>query len=209
MMEAFDPYSPEIDADPFPYYQVLREQYPCYWSKSGQLWIISRYDDIVEAARDWQTFSSSQGNMIDELPGRAGATLGTTDPPRHDRLRALSVYGTSLGLAAVGGQLIGGALIALDPAGLGWRSCFLINVPVGVAALVMAPRVIPESRQPGAPLDLAELALRLDGDEYPQLDVEAYLGEIDAMAHEARPYLRGDLSAKIGGLIDHPSPPWW
>jgi hypothetical protein len=28
--------------------------------------------------------------MIDELPGRAGATLGTTDPPRHDRLRALS-----------------------------------------------------------------------------------------------------------------------
>jgi MFS family permease len=56
-----------------------------------------------------------------------------------------------LGLAAVGGQLIGGALIALDPAGLGWRSVFLINVPVGVAALLMAPRVIPESRQPGAP----------------------------------------------------------
>jgi EmrB/QacA subfamily drug resistance transporter len=69
----------------------------------------------------------------------------------QDRLRALSVYGTSLGLAAVGGQLIGGALIALDPAGLAWRSCFLINVPVGVAALAMAPRVIPESRQPGAP----------------------------------------------------------
>src|SRR5947209_4236779 len=90
MMEAFDLYSPEIDADPFPYYEILREQYPCYWSESGKLWILSRYDDIVEAARDWETFSSSQGNMIDELPGRAGATLGTTDPPRHDRLRALS-----------------------------------------------------------------------------------------------------------------------
>src|SRR2546429_5400493 len=90
MMEAFDLYSPEIDADPFPYYEILREQYPCYWSESAKLWIISRYEDIVEAARDWETFSSSQGNMIDELPGRAGATLGTTDPPRHDRLRALS-----------------------------------------------------------------------------------------------------------------------
>src|SRR5262245_48160192 len=90
MMEAFDLYSPEIDADPFPYYVLLREQYPCYWSESGKLWILSRYDDIVQAARDWETFSSSQGNMIDELPGRAGATLGTTDPPRHDRLRALS-----------------------------------------------------------------------------------------------------------------------
>lgn len=89
-MEAFDLYSPAIDADPFPYYEILREQYPCYWSENGKLWILSRYDDIVEAARDWQTFSSSQGNMIDELPGRAGATLGTTDPPRHDRLRALS-----------------------------------------------------------------------------------------------------------------------
>ena len=90
MMEAFDLYSPKIDADPFPYYEILREQYPCYWSESGKLWILSRYDDIVQAARDWETFSSSQGNMIDELPGRAGATLGTTDPPRHDRLRALS-----------------------------------------------------------------------------------------------------------------------
>ena len=89
-MEPFDLYSREIDANPFPYYEMLREQYPCYWSESGQLWILSRYDDIVQAARDWETFSSSQGNMIDELPGRAGATLGTTDPPRHDRLRALS-----------------------------------------------------------------------------------------------------------------------
>ncbi len=90
MQEPFDLYSPEIDADPFPHYAALREHYPCYWSESGRLWILSRYDDIVAAARDWETFSSSQGNLIDELPGRAGATLGTTDPPRHDRLRALS-----------------------------------------------------------------------------------------------------------------------
>jgi cytochrome P450 len=89
MMEAFDLYSPEIDADPFPYYEILRERYPCYWSEGGKLWILSRYDDIVQAARDWERFSSSQGNMIDELPPR-GATLGTTDPPCHDLPRALS-----------------------------------------------------------------------------------------------------------------------
>jgi cytochrome P450 len=90
MIEPFDLYSPEIDADPFPFYETLREKHPCYWSESGKLWIISRYHDIVEACRDWETFSSSHGNMIDEIPGRAGAMLGTTDPPRHDRLRALS-----------------------------------------------------------------------------------------------------------------------
>ena len=89
-MEPFDLYSPLIDADPFPHYAELRANYPCYWSEGAQLWILSRYHDIAEAARDWETFSSAQGNMIDELPGRAGATLGTTDPPRHDRLRALS-----------------------------------------------------------------------------------------------------------------------
>src|SRR5262249_32787818 len=37
----------------------------------------------------WKTFSSAKGNLMDELPDRAGSTLGTTDPPRHDRLRAL------------------------------------------------------------------------------------------------------------------------
>ena len=48
-----------------------------------------------------------------------------------DRLRALSAYGMVMGLAAVGGQLLGGALLAADPAGLGWRTVFLINLPIG------------------------------------------------------------------------------
>jgi len=87
---AFDLYSKEIDADPFPYYQRLREEFPCYWNDRNGVWILSRYDDVLAAAQDWQTFSSTAGNMIDELPGRAGATLGTTDPPRHDRLRSLA-----------------------------------------------------------------------------------------------------------------------
>jgi cytochrome P450 len=89
-MEAFDLYSPAIDADPFPSYAALRDRYPCYRCQSGDIWILSRYDDVFRAAQDWETFSSNGGNLIDELPGRAGATLGTTDPPRHDRLRALS-----------------------------------------------------------------------------------------------------------------------
>ena len=77
-----------------------------------------------------------------------------------DRVRALSLYGTVMGLAAIGGQLIGGALVAANVAGLGWRSCFLINVPIGALALALAPRLIPESRQPGAArLDMAGTTL--------------------------------------------------
>jgi cytochrome P450 len=90
MADVFDLYSPEIDADPFPAYARLREQHPCYWSDSGKFWILSRYEDVFNAAQQWETYSSAQGNLIDEIPTRTGATLGTTDPPRHDRLRALT-----------------------------------------------------------------------------------------------------------------------
>jgi EmrB/QacA subfamily drug resistance transporter len=69
----------------------------------------------------------------------------------EDRARALGAYATVMGLAAVGGQLIGGALIAANPAGLGWRSVFLINVPIGAVALVLCRRVIPDSRASNAP----------------------------------------------------------
>ena len=88
-MFKFDPYSSQVDADPFPFYKTLRDEYPCFWSEEAGMWVLSRYDDIVRAGQEWQTFSSANGNMMTELPGRAGSTLGTTDPPRHDRLRGL------------------------------------------------------------------------------------------------------------------------
>lgn len=88
-MFRFDPYSPEIDADPFPAYKTLREEHPCFWSEDIEMWVLSRHKDIVMALNDWETFSSAKGNLVSELPGRQGNTLGTTDPPRHDRLRAL------------------------------------------------------------------------------------------------------------------------
>ena len=85
----FDPYAPEIDADPFPAYKVLRDEYPCFWSEEAGMWVLSRYDDVLAALTNWRVYSSSKGNLIDEFPGRAGSTLGSSDPPRHDRLRAL------------------------------------------------------------------------------------------------------------------------
>ena len=85
----YDPYSPAMDADPFPAYRTLRDEYPCFWSEEAGKWVLSRYHDILNALQDWRTYSSAQGNLVDEFPGRAGSTLGSSDPPRHDRLRAL------------------------------------------------------------------------------------------------------------------------
>lgn len=74
--------------------------------------------------------------------------------------RAVNLYALTMGVAAVFGQLIGGLLIQADLFGLGWRTCFLINVPIGAVALLLTHRVVPESR-PGttARLDLGGTAL--------------------------------------------------
>ena len=82
----------------------------------------------------------------------------------NDYVRAVSIYGVVLGLAAVSGQLIGGALVETDVAGLGWRSCFLINVPLGLAALAVTGRLVHESRaERGTRLDAAGATLLAAG----------------------------------------------
>jgi EmrB/QacA subfamily drug resistance transporter len=64
------------------------------------------------------------------------------------RVRAITVYGMVMGLAAAGGQLVGGLIIAANPLGLGWRAIFLINIPIGLGALAWSRRQIAESRAP-------------------------------------------------------------
>jgi EmrB/QacA subfamily drug resistance transporter len=63
---------------------------------------------------------------------------------------AFGVLGVVLGSAAVVGQVLGGWLVSANLAGLAWRSVFLINLPVGVATIVAARRLVPESHVPDA-----------------------------------------------------------
>ncbi|MGN6412635.1 MFS transporter [Flexivirga sp.] len=75
------------------------------------------------------------------------------------RVRAIGAYSTVMGLAAASGQLIGGALIQLDVLGLGWRSIFLVNVPIGGAILALV-RQLPATRPDHPPrLDALETVL--------------------------------------------------
>ncbi|MEU7021719.1 MFS transporter [Streptomyces sp. NPDC046203] len=71
------------------------------------------------------------------------------------RARALSLYGATAGLSMVAGQVLGGVLVAADIAGTGWRSVFLVNVPVAVVGLLLAVRTVPETRADRpAPVDV-------------------------------------------------------
>ena len=74
--------------------------------------------------------------------------------------KAFATFGPVMGLAAVAGPIVGGALTDGDLLGTGWRMIFLLNLPVGVLTLVAAVKLLPESRLPVAPrLDLTGMAL--------------------------------------------------
>lgn len=60
-----------------------------------------------------------------------------------ERTRALGLYAVALSAGAVSGQILGGVLVSADLAGTQWRAIFLINVPIGVAAITAAVRHLP------------------------------------------------------------------
>ncbi|MFI6409215.1 MFS transporter [Streptomyces sp. NPDC050548] len=72
----------------------------------------------------------------------------------HSRFRAMSLYTAVLSGGAVAGQVLGGLLVSTDLLGAGWRLCFLVNVPIGVGALIAGLWVLPKDRgEPGRGLD--------------------------------------------------------
>ncbi len=90
-----------------------------------------------------------QGVAAGVMAPQVLAILGTTFTG-PERVRVFAVAGLSKGAAAVFGQLLGGLLIAADAGGLGWRLCFLVNLPIGLVALLCTRRAVPESRAGGS-----------------------------------------------------------
>lgn len=65
-----------------------------------------------------------------------------TDP--RERAQAVGVWGAMFGVSMALGPIVGGALVSAS----GWPAIFLLNLPLGIAAIVLTLRVIPESRAP-------------------------------------------------------------
>ena len=90
------------------------------------------------------------------LQGLAGAVMtpqvlaiATVTFPPEERGQSYSLFGLAAGLAAVTGPIAGALLIQADFFGLDWRPIFLVNVPVGILAVVLGWFIIP--RPPGHP----------------------------------------------------------
>ena len=80
------------------------------------------------------------GSMLNPV---ALSIISNTFPDPRERARALGFWGATFGLSMALGPVLGGLLVPLD-----WRAIFWINVPVGIAAFVLAQKYIPESRAP-------------------------------------------------------------
>ena len=75
--------------------------------------------------------------------------IQVTFPPQ-ERATAFGLFGATIGLATITGPLVGGLLIQADLFGLEWRPIFLVNLPIGIAALAVAARFLVESKAPQA-----------------------------------------------------------
>ncbi|MEK8143697.1 MFS transporter [Streptomyces sp. M10(2022)] len=80
--------------------------------------------------------------------------------PAHERGKVFGLFGAIVGLGAVSGPLLGALLTEWNLFGLEWRPIFLINLPVGIAGLILGYRFISESKAPRAlRLDLAGVVI--------------------------------------------------
>ena len=100
-----------------------------------------------------------QGLMAALMFPQVLSTIQVVFPPR-ERAAAFGMFGAVIGLATIAGPLVGGLLIGSDTVGDRWRWIFLVNLPVGIAALSAAWFLLRESRAPRARrLDLAGVLL--------------------------------------------------
>jgi cytochrome P450 len=86
----FDNTDPELIHNLYSRVAEVQARCPVAWSDvSGGFWMLTKYDDIVEASRDWQTYTVTQGIMIPPTGASMPVIPAELDPPRHSKLRKL------------------------------------------------------------------------------------------------------------------------
>jgi cytochrome P450 len=88
----YDPYDFEIDSDPYPVWQRLRDEQPLYYNERYDFFALSRFADVERASVDWKTYSSAKGTILELIKSGMQLPPGSIifeDPPEHDIHRGL------------------------------------------------------------------------------------------------------------------------
>jgi cytochrome P450 len=90
-VSSVDPFADEFLAEPYPFYEELREAGPVVWLERYGLWACARHAEVQAVLSDWETFSSAAGVGIDDFrrskPWRPPSLILEADPPLHTRSR--------------------------------------------------------------------------------------------------------------------------
>lgn len=119
----FSPYAEDYFAGAWDTYRWLRDEAPVYYNDKLDFWAFSRYADVRDGLREYETFTSGKGVMLDQLadPNFVGAEmmpgfLIIVDPPKHNRIRRLVSAGfTPKGVAALEDRVRRAILAFLEP----------------------------------------------------------------------------------------------
>lgn len=94
-LEGFNPFSDDYIDNPCPMVGRMHREQPVFYYEPMGLWFISKYEDVKNAARDWETFSSAAlgllpppADLVEQAPDLSvDEIVNETDPPRHTHLR--------------------------------------------------------------------------------------------------------------------------
>jgi cytochrome P450 len=172
----YDPYDFQIDDDPYPIWKRMRDEMPLYRNERFDFFAVSRFADVEACSRDWRTFISGKGTLLELI--RAGLTAPRgmfifEDPPIHDLHRGLmSRVFTPRRVAALEGRIREFCARALDPrvgsGGFDYVRDLGADMPMRVISEMLG---IPEADQE-AVRDRIDAGLRIDGDR-PSHDIDA------------------------------------
>ena len=88
----YDPFDFEIDTDPYPVWGRLRRDRPVYYNERYDFYALSRFGDVERGLRDWRTYSSAKGTLLELIKSNMEIPPGSIifeDPPGHDVHRGL------------------------------------------------------------------------------------------------------------------------
>lgn len=173
----YDPFDFEIDDDPYPIWHRLREEAPLYYNERFDFFALSRFADVEEGLKDWRTFSSAKGTLLEIIKADITLPPGTfifEDPPAHDLHRGLmSRVFTPRRMAAIEPEIRAFCARSLDPlvgsGGFDVIADLGAQVPMRTIGMLLG---IPDSDQ-AALRDRIDDGLKLaDGSDMPTISAD-------------------------------------
>ena len=206
----YNPYAFALHDDPYDTYRRLREEAPAYWNEELQFWVLSRFDDVQDAFRDHETFSSAGGVALEaRRPVGSGdpsfQQMIDLDPPDHTAFRSIvSRVFTGRRVLAMEDEvrrIVDGYIDQVIEAG----SCDLVTdisgpFPMDVISAVLG---IPEHDRDALRVSADKILIREDGSM--QIPEEAMNGMFELLGYfvqDLESRRTGDRTGLITDLLD-------